>query len=432
MSEKKPSISFKTGAMILSSALLCSNAALGLVNASIPGETIYPIATALVVEGIFLDQIFFRTRKYEELFRLCGLENKDKKVPIVIKEQKKDRKTTLVIRLPEGISQKHFEKVKEELEQFLNAKIEFGFNKNLIMEMIDMNLKTNYPYTFEKCDKPLQVYCGETYEGKFYLDIEKCPHIIVAGETDSGKTSLLDNITLSLILSPHKVDLHLIDFQAVGLGIFERCKKVKSYGETMKDFEELLDELEKEAERRLKLFRSVKNRVYIEKLSTWNECFPERALPYKVIIIDEFARLADKENEYLLEKFRRRVAMDRKVGFHYIASIQRPDVTIIQGSIKANMPTRIAFKVVTSVDSEVILDQKGAEKIKNQGRFLIKYCGEIKEVQALYVQPKKIDGILKQYNKYKTEEELKAERKAKIKKLRENCINPYLKGRGIG
>ncbi|HEY8402036.1 MAG TPA: FtsK/SpoIIIE domain-containing protein [Cytophagaceae bacterium] len=385
-----------------------------------------PIAGLTVISGLLLNSLF-RERKYEKLFRNCGLENKDGEIPIVIKEEIKDGIKTLVLHLPEGLCQSDFEKKKEQLEQAMNCKIELGFNKNLIIKAIPMTLSNRYDYIFIEQEKPLAVYCGECHDGEFILDIEKCPHVIVAGETGSGKSSLLRNIVISLILNSYNIELHLVDFQAVELGIFENCRKVKSYCEKPEEFEQLLGELEKENERRLKLFRSVKDRAYINSLSAWNKRYPKRALPYKIVVIDEFARLAEKEYEELMERFRTRVSMDRKVGIHYIVSMQRPDVKCISGSIKANMPTRIAFKTVSQVDSEVILDHKGAEDLKHAGRFLVKYCGEIKEVQALFIESNKVMKLLKQYKAYKTPEEIKAEKQEEIKKLRERCINPYLK-----
>lgn len=419
---------FTTGSILTAGIMLTANAAWDVFYSS--ADSVYPVSAGLVVGGILLDQLF-RENKYQKLFRMCGLTTKDGKViktPLVIKKTTKDNITTLVIHLPEGMSQKHFEQKQQELEQYLNCKIEFGFNKNLIMKLVPMGLRAKYKYQFEQCPGPLQVYCGNAHDGKFILDIEKAPHMIVAGETNSGKSSLLRNMVLSLILSPHDLDLHLIDFQAVELGIYESCKKVKSYGEKPEDFEQLLDELAEENNRRLKLFRSVKNKCYIQNLQVWNEKFPNRSLPHKVIVIDEFSRLSEKEYEGTLEKFRSRVAMDRKVGIHYIVAMQRPDVKCISGSIKANMPTRAAFKTFSQVDSEVILDQGGAEHIKQQGRFLIKYCGEFKEIQALYVDNDAVRNILKKYKAYKSKEELESDRKEQIKALRQKCINPYLKG----
>jgi len=389
-----------------------------------------PVTGATLISGLMLNALF-KESKYSKLFRNCGLENKDGEIPIVIKEEIKDGIKTLVLHLPEGLCQSDFEKKKEQLEQAMNCKIELGFNKNLIIKAIPMTLSNRYDYIFIEQEKPLAVYCGECHDGEFILDIEKCPHVIVAGETGSGKSSLLRNIVISLILNSYNIELHLVDFQAVELGIFENCRKVKSYCEKPEDFEHLLDDLEKENERRLKLFRSVKSKTYINSLSAWNKRYPKRALPYKVVVIDEFARLAEKDYEDLLERFRTRVSMDRKVGIHYIVSMQRPDVKCISGSIKANMPTRIAFKTVSQVDSEVILDQKGAEDLKQPGRFLAKYCGEMKEAQALYIEPNKVMKLLNRYNAFKTPEEVKAEKQEEMKKLRERCINPYLKKGGV-
>lgn len=409
--------------MAVSGILIVSNEMSNYVP-MIKVNNVYPLATAILLSGIAID-ILHRENEYEKLFRSCGIINLDGKIPKVIKNNKKGIETTLVVYMPEGISQSHFELKQQEIEQNLNVKIEFAFNKNLIMKLISKNLSILYNYVFEEQENPLQVYVGESYEGKFILDIEKCPHILLAGETNSGKTSVLDTIALSLILSKFVVDIHLIDFQSVGLGIFEDCKKVKSYGETPADFEKLLYEMEVENEKRLSLFRSVKNKVYIEKLSVWNKKFPERAMPYKVVIIDEFARLAEDEYKPLLEKFRTRISMDRKVGIHYIAAMQRPDVKCISGSIKANMPTRIAGKTVTQVDSEVILDACGAEKLKIQGRFLIKYCGEIKEFQALFIEPAQIRKFLKKNDGYRPKADPIDERKKIIEDFHKQNVNPW-------
>lgn len=432
---------FLIGGTTMAGVSLLASEILKIADTNIPFYQSVTIAGTCIIGGILLDKAFQET-EYEKVFRLCGIENKDKQVPLVIKKQKKENKTILVLHLPPGISQKQFEQKQLELEQHFNAKIEFGFNKNLIMELIKMNLKTRYNYIFEECDSPLKVYCGESYDGKFYLDIEKAPHIIVAGETGSGKSSLLNSIILSLILNNHNIELHLIDFQAVELGIFENCQKVMSYGETPEDFDKLLDEMEEENAKRLELFRSVKNNLFINKLSKWNKAYPERKLPHKIIIVDEFTAISDNDN--LMKKFKQRVSKDRKVGIHYIISMQRPDVECIKGNVKANMPTRIAFKTVSEVDSRVILDMEGAEKIKNPGRCLIKYCGELKEMQALYIEGDKDEHIpnaptirqyLKKYNKFKTKQEVqmsaeeieKQKRKKQIEEFHKNFKNPYTK-----
>jgi S-DNA-T family DNA segregation ATPase FtsK/SpoIIIE len=373
--------------------------------------TISPIVTFLIVSastigGIVLDAIF-KEDEYEKLFKMCGLINKDNEVPLVIKKTKDDIKTTLVIHLPAGLSQSHFESKQEELEQYLNCKIKFGFNKNLIIELIQMNLSTMYNYVFEEQKNPLQIYIGNTHEGKFIIDIEKCPHMLIAGETGGGKSSLLDTITTSLIINPYDIELHFIDFQAVTLGKYENCKKVKSYGETPEEFDILLDKMALENGKRLKAYRSVKNKHFIDKLSLWNELYPEQRFPQIVVIVDEFERLAQEKYKEIFEKFLIRISMDRKVGIHYILSLQRPDVKAIEGSIKANIPCRIAFKTTSEIDSKVILDCYGAEKLKNEGRFLIKYQGEIKEVQGLFVEPdKRIRKILKEHKAFKSRDEI--------------------------
>ncbi len=392
----------------------------GIGQILMPGvTTLAMLAGGALITGIEL--ALLHENRFETLFRKCGIKSCDDKIPLVIKHDK----DTLVIHMPEGISQKHFEQRQQEIEQALNCKVEYGFNKNLVMKLTQMNLGANYKYEFEDCEDPTEVFIGYTHEGKFYFDIDDAIQTIVAGEPKSGKSSFLRTIILSLILSRHNIDLHLIDFQGVELGIFQDCKKVRSYGEKPEDFGQLLDEMEQESDRRLKLFTSVRKKRFVQNLAVWNKFYPSKALPYKVIIIDEFSRISDSEG--LLDKFRVRVALDRKVGLLYLVSMQRPDIKIISGSTKGCMPTRLAFKVVTDVDSEVILNVAGAEQIKNKGRCLIKYNGEIKEVQCLYIEPDDVRSILIKHNAFKTTEEIQSEKRAKMKVLRGKCINPYLK-----
>lgn len=405
---KTGSISFSIGGIVAGGAL-----ALGeQVMSSIAGSS-YPMAIPLAwlcAGGGIIFDLLTKESKYEKLFRMCGLENKNKHVPLVIKKQKNGTQTTLIVHMPDGISQKQFEDKQIELEQGLNCKIEFGFNKNLIMKLIEMNLSTKYDYEFRETKNPLEVFLGYSDVGPYYLDIEKSQHIIIGGATDSGKSSGISDIALSLILNSHNVDLHLHDFQNISLGMFEQCKKVKSYGVTPAEFNDLLKQMEQECEDRLKLFRSVKNKVYVDKLSTWNQVFPEKALPYKVVLVDEFGRLADSEFESILNNFRARVQMDRKAGIHYIIVLHRCSVDMLSGSIKNNMPTRISYRTASKTDSKVILDEEGAEKLKCQGRCLVMNYDGLKEVQSLYIDPKDVMKFLKQNKGYKTIEETQLEK----------------------
>jgi S-DNA-T family DNA segregation ATPase FtsK/SpoIIIE len=423
---------FTQQSTILTFGVYMSSKVLNLCHMGIPDGKFVLFSCLAVGTGIVLDRLF-KPNKYDKLFRMCNLTNKEDKTAIVIKEQKKDNITTLVLHLPEGLSQDDFEKKQQALEQNLNAKITFGFNKNLVMKMVDMNLKTMYPYEFRQLSDT-EAYIGKGYEDDFILDISKDQHLIVAGETEAGKSSFLVSMLLSYSLSKHNIELHLIDFQDITLCMFKYCKKVKSYGTTIQDFDKLMDYLETESERRLKLFKSVNNSIFVEKIETWNRLFPARKIPFIAVVIDEGLTLGDYPE--VMKKFRQRVAKDRKCGIHYILSLQRPSADIVAGSIKSNMSTRIAFKCVSKVDSEVILGGiHGAEKIKHRGRFLARYRGELKEYQALYIDPDKIKQILKDNGLLKDSTEVaetspsvkKTDRKTIIADFHKNYKNPYKK-----
>jgi S-DNA-T family DNA segregation ATPase FtsK/SpoIIIE len=148
---------------------------------------------------------------------------------------------------------------------------------------------------------------------------------------------------------------------------------VKSFCSSPLEFSKLLTEIKKESDRRLKLFDAagvVNIRSYKKKL------------PYILVVIDEFACLC--EQKPILEALKQRVAQDRKCGIHYIVCTQRPDTSVVNGTLKANIPTRIALKVSTETDSRVILDEGGASELRGRGHAILK-TDRCREFQAMYL-----------------------------------------------
>jgi hypothetical protein len=409
--EKKEKIGISTGGMALAGVALLGNYALNIVP-SVAGVS---IASSIALGGILLDK-FLGESKYQKLFRMCGLKNANDEVPIIIKKVKDKQNpniTTLVLHLPEGVAQHNFEDKQQELEQSLNCKIEFGFNKNLIMKLINFNLGPKYQYEFEECDSPLKFFSGYSDYGKYYLDIEECPHILIGGEPKTGKSTLLRTITASAILSKYNIIINLHDFQDVELGIFRKCKKVQHYGSSLEDLDELLDQMEEEQVKRLQMFNKSGEKYYINSISKWNKYFPEKELPPILNLIDECQTIDPKRDEEILSKIGERTRKDRKVGIHWVFGYHRPSADSIPGRIKGSIPTRIAFHTTTKVDSEVILDESGAEKLSTRGRCIIKGNGEKKEVQVLLLEEEDCLKLLKQKNAYKSIEELELENRKK-------------------
>jgi S-DNA-T family DNA segregation ATPase FtsK/SpoIIIE len=184
------------------------------------------------------------------------------------------------------------------------------------------------------------------------------------------------------------VELHLVDFMRVELGIFKKSSMVKSFTTEPEEFEILLQELKEESKRRLQLF----DNANLVNISSYNRRYPKQKLPYILIVIDEFASLA--EHKDIMKLLKVRLAQDRKCGIHYIICTQRPSVDIISGTIKVNIPTRIALKMCTDTDSQVVLDQNGAEKLSCVGRALVKQS-EVEEIQVAYLGEQEARRLVK-------------------------------------
>lgn len=418
---------YLTDSILVSGATIACNQVMPMLGMALSPIAVGSICGMSLIGGYCLNKLFEES-EYEKLFRNCGLVNKDNKVPLVIKEKSKGVIKTLVINMPEGISMKHFEQKKEELEQYFNSKIELKFNKNLVMEMSELNLSSKYKYVFEECDLPLKFFIGYSDYGKYYLDIEECPHILIGGEPKTGKSTLLRTIATSAILSKHNIIINLHDFQDVELCAFKNCKKIGCYGTSIEDLNKLLEQMEKEQTKRLQMFSKSSGKYFINNISKWNKYFPGKEIPHILNLIDECQTIDPKKDEEILAKIGERTRKDRKVGIHWVFGYHRPSADSIPGRIKGSIPTRIAFHTATRIDSEVILDECGAEQLSVRGRCIIKGNGDKKEVQVLLLEEQDCLKLLKQQKAYKSREELEAERREQMKALRDKCINPYLKG----
>lgn len=321
----------------------------------------------------------------DDFFTNTPLRNAKGIYPKVTQKLSDEFTTTYYIKLPDGLSTDDFVAWQQPVEQYLNRRISIGWDNGLMTITSYRPLKKTYPYESIPCIRPLEICPAWDVYGPYHLNIEEAPHILLAGETGAGKSVALRAIITSLILtkSPENVRLNLVDFQRVELGIFRKCQMVDSYVTTPAQFVELLDGLSLESDRRLSLF----DPENIVNIGAYNKHHPKVKLPYIVVVVDEFAALAQKNEDCkkALEKLIVRTGQDRKCGIHYILSTQHPTVDIISGTIKANIPCRIALKCVTSKDSEVILNEKGAETLRGAGNAFVKFA-EKEEIQFMHLE----------------------------------------------
>jgi len=238
--------------------------------------------------------------------------------------------------------------------------------------------------SFQKAKSRLTLALGKDINGYRVVttDLASLPHVLIAGSTGSGKSVSINAMIMSLLYrtTPDQVRLILVDPKRVELGMYEGIPHLFTPIITEpKLAANALRNAVREMERRLKLLasRSVRN------LEQYNRRFEnatgslfddgeedEGPLPYIVIIIDELADLMMLDRANVEESITRLAQMARAVGIHLILATQRPSVDVITGLIKANIPTRISFRLATKVDSRTILDTNGAESLLGRGDML--------------------------------------------------------------
>lgn len=275
-----------------------------------------------------------------------------------------------------------------------------------------------------KAELPIAIGYTITQKVKIF-DLAKAPHILVAGATRQGKSVGLNVLVASLLYSKHPSELKFvfIDPKMVEFTAYKHLLKhylalapaAASEEEEMdtaivkdhKKAHEILQCLVQEMEERYELL----SRASVTNLKDYNEKFRERKLlptdghrfmPYIVVVIDEYADLimsagagADARNmaRGVSTAIVRLAQKGRAAGIHVIIATQRPTVDVITGTIKANFPTRIAFRVIARIDSQTILDQPGAEKLIGNGDMLYYEGIDMERVQCAYVDMKEITAI---------------------------------------
>jgi S-DNA-T family DNA segregation ATPase FtsK/SpoIIIE len=232
------------------------------------------------------------------------------------------------------------------------------------------------------------------------------PHVLIAGSTGSGKSVAINAMIMSLLFrtTPAQVRLILVDPKRVELGMYEGVPHLFTPIITQpKLAANALRNAVREMERRLKLLasRSVRNIDQYNKLfesampSLFDDGEDNEPLPYIVIIIDELADLMMLDRSNVEESITRLAQMARAVGIHLILATQRPSVDVITGLIKANIPTRISFRLATKVDSRTIIDSNGAESLLGKGDMLYLPPGtsRVQRVHAPFVTEKEISAV---------------------------------------
>lgn len=258
---------------------------------------------------------------------------------------------------------------------------------------------------FENNKKPLEVPLGLNIDGEIiYSDITSMPHGLIAGATNSGKSVCVNTIILSLLLknSPDDLKLILIDPKMVELKPYDDLPHLATPVITdARVAGEALKWAVEETEKRYLLFaeNGVRNIDEFNEGVVSEYIKDEYKLPRMVIIIDELADLIMSSSQDVENSIQRLTQKARAAGIHLLVATQRPTTDIIRGTIKANIPTRLAFKVSSFTDSTTILDGAGAETLLGRGDMLYKENESIKRLQGAFVTNREIYNVVEYIKK---------------------------------
>jgi DNA segregation ATPase FtsK/SpoIIIE, S-DNA-T family len=263
---------------------------------------------------------------------------------------------------------------------------------------------------FQNCDMDLPIGLGKTISNEvFVTDLTKMPHLLMAGATGQGKSVGLNAILVSLLYKKHpsQVKFVLVDPKKVELTLFKTIERhflAKLPGEEdaiitdTKKVVATLNSLCVEMDQRYELLKDAQ----VRNIKEYNTKFVNRKLnpnnghrylPFIVLVVDEFADLIMTAGKEVETPIARLAQLARAIGIHLIIATQRPSVNIITGTIKANFPARLAFRVTSKIDSRTILDTGGADQLIGRGDMLLSTGSDLVRIQCAFVDIKEVDDI---------------------------------------
>ena len=263
---------------------------------------------------------------------------------------------------------------------------------------------------FQNADMDLPVVFGKTISNEvFVADLAKMPHLLMAGATGQGKSVGINAILTSLLYKKHPSELKfvMVDPKKVELSLYSKIER--HYLAKLPDGEDAiitdttkvintLNSLCIEMDNRYDLLKN----AFCKNLKEYNQKFKERKLnpenghrylPYIVLVVDEFADLIMTAGKEVEMPIARLAQLARAIGIHLIVATQRPSVNVITGMIKANFPARVAFRVISGVDSKTILDSPGAEQLVGKGDMLFFNGNDLTRLQCAFVDTPEVEKI---------------------------------------
>lgn len=348
---------------------------------------------------------FLSRSKFDDLFINLNVGYNDR-YPMYKGKKKTEDSVVYRFRIPAGVCVDDFIKHQQPIEQFLGHKVDIRYTyKEVEIEEFLTNEKELYCFIVEDLKGNVPILIGYDRRGNLiWCDLSKGePHLLIGGETGSGKSTVLRAIISNLLLTSD-VKLHLGDLKnGVEFRIFERCGNVIHFAKSISEISQMLNDLSVEVDSRYNLFY----KADAVDINDYNKKFPKKKLDYHLLIIDEFADL-QKSNECkdLLDELARKA---RACGIHMILCTQRPDKDVIKGSIKSNVTNVLGLKTLNSTNSGIILGEGGLEKLRGRGQGIFKHGGKLDKIQAPLLERDDAIEMIKHLYIEKVKKEVEAE-----------------------
>lgn len=340
------------------------------------------------------------TRIMLKVFENIDFKAKDK-YPKFFKKSVQDTYTDYIFNVPYGLTDDK-KKLRPALQQTFGKHVTVKFNQKLFIRIYHNNLSKEVNYELEKIEG-WEVPIGVSRDGKVYHDFDKLQHMTIAGTSQWGKTSFIKMLVTTLIENhPDDVEFYVLDLKGMlSFNRYAKLKQVKAVAGNYKESAEVLKIVEKDIKSTMKYFKE----NYIENINETN--IKKR----KFIIIDEAGELVPKkgmssEDIDQIKECQRIISyivrISAALGFRLIYGTQYPTAQIMDNQIKANAAARISFRLQTAVQSNVAIDEGGAELLEVPGRAIYKTV-ERYEIQTPYISNKEMWERLRRFEVGKRE-----------------------------
>ncbi|SHH05637.1 FtsK/SpoIIIE domain-containing protein [Tepidibacter thalassicus] len=434
---------------------LCATA-FGIFGLGFMANPLIPISLSGVgivttVYGVFDKLNLFKDKDKElwnQFFINSNINVKEKDLiitPQLVDRKKADYGELLIFNIPAGsaITSKKFKEKETEIKEFLNVNnIEIAYHNNCVfIKVFNRDMQTNIQFELINVKSP-QKYCiGKNISNELrYIDFEKDPHCLVAGSTNSGKSTILRNIITTAIVSKPNVRLHLVDLKyGAEFGLFaNRMDKIENLCYEIDDVYETVNNLKNIVKKRMILFK----RVGVLNIQEYNKKFKKEQLDYHLMIFDEIS-LARSEKK-LIKSLEDLMAISRSAGINCILSTQHPSRELLSKSLTCHTDCIIGLKTSNEVNSRVIMGENHSElaTLECKGRAILKSSAGFEKIQAfnlsseetkklIYSKKKKVntnvqcvveniksirvteDNLQDILNRFKKDKELKQDKKVK-------------------